>query len=257
MLICSNTLDVLNIELVSLLEDIDDDTDDVYADVVNLFCADVIDVDEVIVLFVDEVLVGDVFVIFVDEVLFVVSIDDVCIVFVDDDSLIGVFDESSCDILIDGSCINVLLDDNVRLESLFVECVAVDDASDIFVDDGEVVFVDGVFRVDVDVDVESLGDVSADVDVDVIVDEELLVNGVDVFVDDSSGIITFSSISWISRSSKQTSRSIFLLKSSLSLHVSSSLIQRRASWLLVTSFILCWYPHPSPSFCSLSSFAYT
>ena len=56
-----------------------------------------------------------------------------------------------------------------------------DDDSDIFdVDDIVVVFVEGVVGVIDDV-------------VDMLVDEELLVNVVDVFVDESLGILTFSS----------------------------------------------------------------
>ena len=138
----SNPFDALDIELVLSPNDVNVGLDDIFGDAFD----------------VDEIFGNNI--VFVDDP-FVVSIDDVCVVFVDDVSLIVVFDESSCDNLINGSRIDVLLDDNVRLESLFVECVAVDDASDIFVDDVEVVLVDGVFRVDVDVDVESLGNVFA------------------------------------------------------------------------------------------------
>ena len=138
----SNPFDAFDIKLVLSPNDVNVGLDD--------FFGDAFDVDEIF---------GN-NIVFVDDP-FVVSIDDVCVVFVEDISLIVVFDEISCDNLINGSRIDVLLDDNVRLESLFVECVAVDDASDIFVDDVEVVLVDGVFRVDVDVDVESLGNVFA------------------------------------------------------------------------------------------------
>ena len=212
---CSNTLDIFSIELVSLLADIDDE----YADV-----------DEVILLFVDEVLVGDVLLVFVDE-----SFADVDVVFVDDIFLVDV------DVDVDA------------LGDVFVDDVFGVDVDDVFgvvvfnivfgvdVDDIVVVFVDGVFGVVDDV-------------VDMFVEEELLANVVDVFVDESLGILTFSSKSRISRLFKQTSRSIVLLKSSSSLHVSSPSIQRRSSWLLVTSFIFFSYPHPSSSFCSLSSF---
>ena len=113
---CSNPLDALDIELVLSPNDVNVGLDDIFGDAFD----------------VDEIFGNNI--VFVDDP-FVVSIDDVCVVFVDEDSLIGVFDKSSCDILIDASRINVLLDDNVRLESLFVERVAVDDASNIFVDD--------------------------------------------------------------------------------------------------------------------------
>ena len=61
--------------------------------------------------------------------------------------------------------------------------VSIDDPFGILnVDDVEVVFVEDVFGVVDDV-------------VDMFVEEELLANVVDVFVDESSGIFTFSSIS--------------------------------------------------------------
>ena len=107
---CSNPFDALDIELVLSPNDVNVGLDDIFGDAFD----------------VDEIFGNNI--VFVDDP-FVVSIDDVCVVFVDDVSLIVVFDESSCDNLINGSRIDVLLDDNVRLESLFVEHVVVDDAS--------------------------------------------------------------------------------------------------------------------------------
>ena len=76
---------------------------------------------------------------------------------------------------------------NISDDDIFVVNVLNDDVSDIFDVDDVVVFVEGVFGVINDV-------------VNMFADEELLVNVVDVFVDDSSGMLTsILSISMISR----------------------------------------------------------
>jgi hypothetical protein len=80
----------------------------------------------------------------------------------------------------------------------------VDDTFDIFDDDNVAVCVDGIFCIDVDVDVDSLGDVFVDIDVDVLSldDEEIFYDVLDdgsSIADSSLSVRTFIlSISTIS-----------------------------------------------------------
>ena len=98
-----------------------------------------------------------------------------------------------------------MFDDNANVDVDFF-IVDIDDIFDIFdVDDVAIVCVDGVFRVDVDVDVDSLGDVFVDIDVDVLslddedIFDDVLDDGSSIADRSLSALTSILSISTISR----------------------------------------------------------